>query len=354
MTQVRERGSRQTKSPVVVGVLRLAQSAAIVLLCALAGKVGFGQQRPAAPGHAKAKADTQHVVAPDAKLVPPADQKIDAKDLATRALANEVTMVSHDGMYLRYRLRKVEDKGDSLRDVIESKEGTVARLIQRNGRPLTPEEDQAELVRMNAMLAHPGDFTRHQRKEQAEMGRAQALLRLVPQALIFEVASPQQPLPGASALDPTIIELTFRPNPAFRPPTFEAQVLKAVVGRVWINRQAQENVRVEANIASDAAFGWGLLGKLYKGGSVTLDLADAGGRHWIMTRLRESLTVRALFKTINLNVKEDLGYFTTLPTAMSYQDAIRVLEKGPAGNANATIAPPIPPAPSRELSRAAP
>ncbi len=39
--------------------------------------------------------------------------------------------------YLRYRMETVNEKGNQVRDVIESKDGTVARLILKDGKPLT-------------------------------------------------------------------------------------------------------------------------------------------------------------------------------------------------------------------------
>ncbi len=74
-------------------------------------------------------------------------------------MANELIVLNHPGSYLRYRMHIHDEKGEQVRDVIESKDGTVARMIQKNGRPLTPEEDQAERDRLNAMIASPAPFS---------------------------------------------------------------------------------------------------------------------------------------------------------------------------------------------------
>ena len=52
-------------------------------------------------------------------------------------------------------------RANKTRDIIESNDGTVARLILRDGRPLTDEEDKAERQRLNDMLASPSDFAKH-------------------------------------------------------------------------------------------------------------------------------------------------------------------------------------------------
>ena len=41
-------------------------------------------------------------------------------------------------------METINEKGHQVRDVIESKDGTVARLILKDGKPLTPEEDKGE------------------------------------------------------------------------------------------------------------------------------------------------------------------------------------------------------------------
>ena len=67
-----------------------------------------------------------------------------ARSWALDCANNEALVVQHPGSYLRYRFHDVTEKGDQLRDQIETPDGSVARLIQRDGRPLTPEEDAAE------------------------------------------------------------------------------------------------------------------------------------------------------------------------------------------------------------------
>ena len=67
-----------------------------------------------------------------------------ARTWAVDCARNEVLVVQHPDSYLRYRLHEVDEKGDRVRDEIETPDGGVARMILRNGRPLTPEEDAAE------------------------------------------------------------------------------------------------------------------------------------------------------------------------------------------------------------------
>ena len=72
---------------------------------------------------------------------------------------------------------------------------------------------------------------------------------------------------------------------------------------------------------------WGILGKLYKGGSILVEQADVGDHHWETTHMKLDLTGKALFfKTLAFQTTENASDFHPVPVQMSYQDAIRMLE----------------------------
>jgi hypothetical protein len=95
---------------------------------------------------------------------------------------NEVLVIQHPDSNLRYRLHEVDEKGDRVRDQIETPDGGVARLILRDGRPLTPEEDAAERERLNSLADSPADFARHVRREQENKKTGIRLIQLMPDA----------------------------------------------------------------------------------------------------------------------------------------------------------------------------
>jgi hypothetical protein len=242
------------------------------------------------------------------------------------ATANELPMIQYDVPYLRFHMLYEGDKGLELRDEIESREGMVARVIAKNGRALTPEEDAAERDRLQHLLDNPSDFYSHHKHDQADKNRAASLVKLLPQAMLFTYADDQTPAPNDS--HPQVV-IDYKPNPAFKPPNIEAEALQGLTGRIWIDRNSAHMVRMHADITNDVSFGWGLLARIYHGGSLQLDQTDAGPR-WMFQHLDEHLSVRALMvKTINVNVKLQEGNYSPI-TAMSYQDAIRTLLSTPA------------------------
>ena len=72
---------------------------------------------------------------------------------------------------VRYKLRKQDAKGITTKEIVETKDGDVARLIAKDDKPLTPEEDQAELDRLNNLLAHPEIQEHRHKREQEDSGR---------------------------------------------------------------------------------------------------------------------------------------------------------------------------------------
>jgi hypothetical protein len=239
------------------------------------------------------------------------------------AAANELVALHHKDSYLRYRMETVNEKGAQARDVIESKDGTVARLILKDGRPLTPEQDGGERQRLNDMVASPSAYAKHVKNGESEKTMADKLVPLMADAMIYTY-TPGQPQTGKNggALE---IVLDYKPNPKFNPPSTEAQALTGLEGRVWIDAKTRYVVRMEGTITRGVNFGWGMLAHIYPGGKLVLDQTNAAGSRWIFTDFFMQLNVRALMvKTLNIRSSAKASGYQMLGP-MSYQDAVRLL-----------------------------
>jgi hypothetical protein len=242
---------------------------------------------------------------------------------AADAAANELVALHHKGSYLRYRMETINERGDQVRDVIESKDGTVARLILKDGKPLTPEQDKAEQQRLNDMIASPAAFAKHVKNTESEKTMADKLVPLMADAMV-NTYTPGQPQSGRNggALE---IVLDYKPNPKFVPPNTEAQALTGLEGRVWIDAKTRYVVRMEGTIARGVNFGWGMLAHIYPGGKLEMNQTNVGGNRWIFTDFSMQLSVRALMvKRLDIRSSAKTSNYQTLGP-MSYQDAIRLL-----------------------------
>jgi hypothetical protein len=137
--------------------------------------------------------------------------------------------------------------------------------------------------------------------------------------------TPGQPQTGKNggALE---VVLDYKPNPKFSPPSTAAQALTGLEGRVWIDAKSHQLVRMEGTIFRAVNFGWGMLAHIYPGGHLVLEQTNAGDNRWIFTQFKEDVSVRALMvKTINVHTNIEAGSFQTLPSPISYQNAVRML-----------------------------
>ena len=247
---------------------------------------------------------------------------------AADAVTNQLRDLHYDH-YLRYRNHSVDAKGDQVRDVIESRDGTVARLILRDNRPLSAEEDAGERERLQSMLDSPEAFQKHTKNETNGKKTGSDIIRLIPAALNFSYTpgQPQRVRQNVGAA-PSEVVLDFEPNPNWTPPSLASEVLTGVQGRVWIDPSTRHMTRLEARSFRSVNVGWGVFAHVYPGGHVELDEAPAGlpaGGRWLVTHFVEHVMVRALMvKTF----KEDAEIRTLEAApiaAMPYPQAIALL-----------------------------
>jgi hypothetical protein len=253
-----------------------------------------------------------------------ANPAIDPQKIVRDASWNELHAPS-PGRSFRFRQRKVDPKVSTVKEIFETRDGDVARLIEKDGKPLPPDEEQAEMERLKNLLAHPELQEHRHKKEQEDGARGDEMVRMLPDAFLYTadgmVDGPNGPC----------YRLRFRPNPAFTPPDREGQVYHGMVGELWVDQAQLRLVKVDAHLVSDVNFGWGVLGKLYKGGSILVENADVGLHHWETTHMKLQLQGKIMMmKSVDFSTTEDYSNFQMMPQELSYQEAIRLLQNGPA------------------------
>ena len=282
------------------------------------GRIGFGFSC-ALLGFAYAMMPVAHAQQPD--TVAP-----NVMQLVRDASYNELH-ASNGGHPVRYRVQKVDDGVSTVKEVIETKDGSVSRLLEKGGKPLSAEANQAELARLNELRDHPEQQAAAHKKSSENDERDNEMVRLLPEAFIYTYLGTQ---PGASG---PAYRLAFKPNPAFTPPDRQAQVYHGMAGELWVDVAQKRMVRFDAHLTEDVDFGWGIFGRLFKGGTIFVDQKDVGDRHWEVTHLRLHLTGKILmFKSLKIFTTEDSSNFQRVPDD-GYQAAIAMLEQMPAPTA---------------------
>ncbi|HET7873585.1 MAG TPA: hypothetical protein VFL42_13795, partial [Terriglobales bacterium] len=129
--------------------------------------------------------------------------------------------------------------------------------------------------------------------------------------------------------------LKFSPNPRYNAPTRELEVFRAMEGKMWIDRNARRMTQIDGKLTEDVTFGWGLLGRLHKGGTFKVVQKQVGPDHWEVISTDVNMTGHAvIFKTINVKQHEVLSDFRRMPDDITVAQAYEMLEKGGAVSAN--------------------
>lgn len=246
------------------------------------------------------------------------------------AAANEAGIVDHRSISLRYLSHRIDAKGDTVRDTIDTPQGAVARLVQLSGHPLTPDQDKAERDRLESVLKSPSDFARHHHRDDEDRKYTLELVRLMPDAMLYSYAD-GQPQP-AGATGPQVV-IDFKPNPAFHPPSTAAELLTGLQGRIWIDVRARRLTRIEAHVVKRINLGWGgILAKVYPGGTLIFEQTDAGNGVWVYSHLEQKITVlELLVKTQKMQLQVTGSRFESFP-AINWQEAIHRLLDTPLPN----------------------
>lgn len=289
---------------------------AVMLLITLVSASNLSSAAPAAATHAASDLSSSPAAA-NLLSVPPRTWIVDVA-------ANEIAAIRHPDSYLRYRMRTIDAKGDHVRDMIESRDGAVARLILKDGRPLTQEEDKAERERLNDLIASPSEFAKHIHSDQSGKKMATDLIQLMPDAMLYTYASGQPQLESAKNTRQVVID--YAPNPQWSPPSTTAEALTGLSGRMWIDSRNRHLLRMEGKVFRAVNVGWGMVAHVYPGGNVALDQTTLAGNRLIFTRFVEQVAVRALMvKTLKVNATIEASAFQPLSAPIGYQDAIRLL-----------------------------
>jgi hypothetical protein len=243
--------------------------------------------------------------------------------LVQAALANELKAAQDVSHPMRYQLRKTSPRLTTTKQLIETRDGSVAMLVAVNDKPLTPADLSKEQTRLQTLLTDPSKQRHRQQAEAEDTVRALKVLRSLHNAFLYTDAGPMT----AGTLQ--VERFTFVPNPKFNPPDLETQVLAALSGEIWIDPDHARVIRLEGKLQQDVEFGWGILGRLSKGGWIIIDQADVGDGIWRVVKFQMKMTGRVLIRNRAFDTVEETTKYEPVPAGLAYQQAIAMLREGP-------------------------
>ena len=199
-------------------------------------------------------------------------------------------------------------------------------------KPLSPEAEQQEQARLDVLLADPGIQRHRKQQEDEDTGRALKVLRVLPVAFQYQYE-------GSADTPAGKVERFISARRQLHSAGLETQILTAMSGSIWIDPAQKRVIRLEGHLERDVDFGWGILGRLNKGGWIIIDQADVGGGVWRTMRFQMVMSGRVLFKNKSFDTTEEESHFAPVPPGLNHRQAIQMLRADPEGGSSRLASP---------------
>lgn len=256
-------------------------------------------------------------IAPAQKPARPASE--DDLALIERASANELAALESPKLY-RYQEQLDWNWGSETRSVIETAEGRADRIVLFDDETLSPDQQAKQQHRLEKLLSDHDALKNELKDQKSETQRRMRMVKAFPKAFFFDFAGSEKGL----------FRFNFRPDPEFSPKDRETQMYRGMEGSVWIEPVQARIVRIEGVLVKDVSFGWGIVGRLYKGGIYEIAQTQLSPGKWRITSMDIDLKGKMfLFNSFSFQRKELNSRFHPVSSEMTFQAAVRELLAAP-------------------------
>jgi len=243
---------------------------------------------------------------------------ISAADLVKAVIRNEVNATNASESRWKYLVEKEMGGRQETREVVETKVGSVDRLVAIRGTPLNESEQRDETERILKLSHSAKEQHKLEQTHLKDAAQWNAILQMIPDAFLFEYADERGGL----------TKLIFEPSPHFQPSSREGKVLHEMAGEIWVDAKHQRLVSINGRLTNEVMFGGGLLGRLEKGGEFHVRRTEIASNNWEVVEIVVNMRGKALlFKTISVQQKEVHSNFQPVPEDLSLSDAAGLLLK---------------------------
>lgn len=240
-----------------------------------------------------------------------------AHDLVRDVVYNELQDRVHQSFW-EYHVEKRIGQQISAEEQVETRYGPIYRLIAKDGVPLDQAEQQEENARLQSLLQNPGRQKKTKEQHEQDEQTLERLLALLPDAFVCDY----------DGQDGGNIRLTFRPNPSFKPPTYEARIFHGLAGQMWIDSQSKRLVALKGRLIERVEFGYGLLGHINEGGTFAIHRQRVSPTHSKTDLIDIHVSGRVLlFKTVNKEQNEVRSGFRAVPDTLTLEQAQALLKE---------------------------
>lgn len=242
-----------------------------------------------------------------------------ASDLIKDVVANEMADRTEQSNWM-YRVTRVVEQQTLNQLEVETKDGPVYLLLAINDTPLDSAQQKQETVRLAQLILDPSQQLAVKKQYEADERRLENLLRLLPSAFVVQY----------DGWDGPYLRLTFRPDPAFVPPTQESKALRSMAGTMLIDPDQKRLAQLSGHLVENVDFGFGILGRLAKGGTFEIERTQVSSSHWKTHFVDIHMNGRMLlFKTISKQQHETRSAFEPVSKDLDLRQAEELLHSRP-------------------------
>jgi hypothetical protein len=245
-----------------------------------------------------------------ALLAASALQGQEAKQIMQRALERDERnlAVLDTYMYERRTVQRAFEKNGTLKETKEKVHevfhidgAEIERLIEREGKPLTPKEQADEQKRVDkevAKIRGESPKQRAKRRGETDKDRREEIeaRREVLEAFDFELIGTQS-IAGRDCWG-----IRGIPRANFQGKGRRADQMKKLKGTAWIDQQTHELTRLELDTHDTLSFGWFLL-RLQPGAKIRLEQTLVNGEVWLPREIDIRADARILGKMLRVGLE---------------------------------------------------
>ena len=240
-----------------------------------------------------------------------------AQQLVREVVYNELRDHDTHG-YWRYWIQQRAQDGMRLEEQVETADGPVTRVVEANGHPVDARAHDEEQSRLEHLVNSPLARASHRRAYAEDEKRVGAVFALLPDAFLYQFVDDEN---GCH-------HLSFRPNPGFAPHSLQSRIYHAMSGEIWLDARMKRLVRLEGRLDQNVDFGFGLLGRLDKGGWFRMQRVQVSPTEWKTDQLEIHMSGHAmLFNTIARQTSETRGGFAAVPPGLNLAQGMHILDQ---------------------------
>jgi hypothetical protein len=254
-------------------------------------------------------------------------QSVPVTELVRQTVQNEIRANNGDAKFI-FKDYKQTPHSSQVKLVVETIQGTAGMLVAVDRKPLTPEQRQAEEARLDGLAHNPAELRKKQKSEREDSERTNRIMKALPDAFIFQPDGKETASEGIGNPGDELVRLKFRPNPKYSPPTHTEQVLTGMSGYLLIDANRKRIAKIDGTLFKDVGFGWGILGRLDRGGRFVVQQGTVKDDDWEVTRMDLSFTGRELlFRKLVIKSDECFSDFRPAPSNLTFAQAVELLKK---------------------------